>query len=121
MHGKYWLAATINHNRCVYIPTTCGIKHHETNWNNHKSSSPYETNVGSVAVLYCSARGKPIPTVQWYKDGFAFNPVPSLFQQVLLVPNDTEGTTVYTCVSINNAGNKIRTRFANITVIVKGT
>ena len=74
----------------------------------------------SVAVLYCSARGKPIPTVQWYKDGFAFNPVPSLFQQVLLVPTGTADTTVYTCVSINNAGNKIHTRFANITVIVKG-
>ena len=82
------------------------------------NSSPYETNVGSVAVLYCSARGKPIPTVQWYKDGFAFKPLHSPFQ---LVPTDTVGTTVYTCVSVNNAGSKTHTRFANITVIVKGT
>ena len=76
--------------------------------------------VGSVTVLYCSARGKSIPTVQWYKDGFAFNPLPSPFQQVLLIPTGTAATMVYTCVSINNAGNETHTRFANITVTVKG-
>ena len=81
------------------------------------NSSPYETSVGSVAVLYCSARGKPIPTVQWYKNGFPSSPLHSPFQ---LVPTDTAGTTMYTCVGMNNAGNKTHTRFANITVIVKG-
>ena len=82
--------------------------------------SPYTTKVGSVGVLYCRAAGKPIPTVQWYKGSFPFNPIPSYFQQVLLVPTDTPHTTVYTCVGINYAGNKKHTRFANITVIVEG-
>ena len=41
--------------------------------------SPYITNVGSVAVLYCRATDKPIPTVQWYEDGFPVNPIPSYF------------------------------------------
>lgn len=78
------------------------------------------TNMGSVGVLYCRATGKPIPTVQWYNGGFPVNPIPSYFQQVLLVPTDTSHTTVYTCVGINYAGNKKHTRFANITVIVEG-
>ena len=78
------------------------------------------TTVGSVAVLYCSARGKPIRTVQWYKDGFPFNPLPSPFQQVLLVPTHSLQTTVYTCVAMNFAGNRKHIKYANITVIVKG-
>ena len=76
--------------------------------------------MGSVGVLYCRATGKPIATVQWYNGDFPSNPIPSYFQQVLLVPTDTPHTTVYTCVGINYAGNKKHTRFANITVIVEG-
>ena len=74
----------------------------------------------SVGVLYCRARGKPIPTVQWYKNGFAFNPIPSYFQQVLLVPTDTPHTAVYTCVGMNYTGSRRLMGFANVTVIVKG-
>ena len=84
------------------------------------NQSPYMTNVGSVAVLYCRATGKPNATVQWYKGGFPVNPIPLYFQQALLIPTDTPYTTVYTCVGINYAGNKKQTRFANITVIVEG-
>ena len=76
--------------------------------------------MGSVAVLYCKAGGKPTPTVQWFKGGFPFNPIPSYFQQVLIAPTDTPQTTVYTCVGINYAGSKKHTRSANISVIVEG-
>ena len=82
--------------------------------------SPFMTTVGSVAVVYCTARGKPIPTVQWYKDGVAFNPLPTPFQQALIVPNHIQHTTVYTCVGINYARKRKHEVFANITVIVKG-
>ena len=83
------------------------------------NQSPYITSVGSVGILYCRAAGKPIPTVQWFKDGFPFNRIPSYFQQALLVPTDTPHTAVYTCVGINYVGNKKYTRSANITVIVE--
>ena len=76
--------------------------------------------VGSLGVLYCRARGKPIPTVQWYKNGFAVNPLPSYLQQALLVPTDAPHTAVYTCVGINYAGNKKHRKLVNITVTVKG-
>ena len=71
-------------------------------------------------MLYCRARGEPIPTVQWYKGGVSFNPNPVYSQPALLVPTDTPHTTVYTCVGINYAGNKKHTRFTNVTVIVNG-
>ena len=76
--------------------------------------------MGSLGTLYCRASGKPIPTVQWYKDDIAVNPLSSYYQQVFLVPTDNPHTTVYTCVGINYAGNKKHVRSANITVIVKG-
>lgn len=76
--------------------------------------------MGNVAVVYCQAKGKPIPTVQWYNGNRAVNPLPMYFQQALLVPTNTPHTTVYTCVSINYAGNKRYKRSASITVIVKG-
>ena len=78
------------------------------------------TTVGNVAVVYCSARGKPIPTVQWYKDGVAFNPLPTPFQQALIVSTHIPLTSMYTCVGINHAGKRKHEAFANITVIVKG-
>ena len=82
--------------------------------------SPYMINVGSLGLLYCRAKGKPVPTVQWYKDGTAVNPIPSPFQQSFIVPTDISHTTVYTCMGTNYAGGLKHTRSANITVIVKG-
>ena len=84
------------------------------------NQSPYVINIGSLATLYCRANGKPIPTVQWYKDNVAINPVATLFQQVFLIPTDTPHTTVYTCVGRNYAGGKKNMESANITVTVKG-
>ena len=82
--------------------------------------SPYMINVGSLGILYCRASGKPIPMVQWYKNGFPVNHIASHFQQALLIPNNTQHTTVYTCEGKNYAGSKKHTGFANITVIVRG-
>jgi len=76
--------------------------------------------VGNLAILYCTVHGKPTPTAQWFRGGFAVNPSPSNFQQFLLVPTNTPHTTVYICVGINYAGGKKHTTSANITVIVKG-
>ena len=84
------------------------------------NESPYTINVGTLAILYCRARGKPIPTVQWYKDNSAVNPLPSLFQQQYIVETDSPHTTVYTCKANNYAGNMKHSSSANITVIVKG-
>ena len=78
------------------------------------------TTVGSVGTIQCRASGKPIPTVQWYKDELPINPFPSIFQQVLLVSTDIPSTTVYTCVGINYAGGEKHVELANITVIVNG-
>ena len=77
-------------------------------------------NVGSLGTLHCQAAGKPIPTVQWFKEGVAVNPLPSPFQQALLVPTGTPHTTVYTCIGVNHAGNNKHTSSANIIMIVKG-
>ena len=77
-------------------------------------------NVGSLGILYCRASGKPIPMVQWYKNGFPVNHIASHFQQALLIPNNTQHTIVYTCEGKNYAGSKKHTGFANITVIVRG-
>ena len=84
------------------------------------NESPYMTNVGSLATLYCKAIGKPIPRVQWYKDDTTVNPISSPFQQSFVVPTNMPHTTVYTCRGTNYIGNIKHIRSANITVIVKG-
>ena len=78
------------------------------------------TNVGSLAILYCRAIGKPIPRVQWYKDDSTVNPISSSFLQPFIVPTDMPHTTVYTCKGTNYIENVKYTRSASITVIVKG-
>ena len=83
-----------------------------------ENESPYMTNVGSLAVLYCRATGNPIPRVQWYKDDTAVNPVSTPFQQVFIVPTDMPHTTVFTCKGTNYIENMKHTRSANVTVTV---
>ena len=78
------------------------------------------TNVGSLAILYCRAIGKPIPRVQWYKDDTPVNPIPSPFLQTFIVPTNMPHTIVYTCKGTNYIENVKYTRSASITVIVKG-
>ena len=83
------------------------------------NESPYIINVGSVAVLYCSAEGRPIPTVQWFKNNIAVTPFASLYQQTFFVPNNTPRTTVYTCKANNYFGNRKCMRSASVTVVVE--
>ena len=78
------------------------------------------TNVGSLAILYCRAIGKPIPRVQWYKDDTTVNPISSSFQQTFIVPTNMPHTTVYTCKGTNYIENVKYARSASITVVVKG-
>jgi len=81
--------------------------------------SPYMIDVGDEAVLDCRAKGRPDPTVQWYKDNTAVNRITSLFLQSFIVPTNFSHTTVYTCVGTNYIGGIKHTRSVNITVIVK--
>ena len=83
------------------------------------NESPYMTNVGSLAILYCRAIGKPIPQVQWYKDNTTVT-TSSSFQQSFIVPTNMPQTTVYDCKGTNYIENVKYTRSASITVIVKG-
>ena len=79
------------------------------------------TNVGSLAILYCRAIGKPIPRVQWYKDDTPVNPTSSSFQRAFIVlTTNIPHTTVYTCKGTNYIENVKYTRSASITVIVQG-
>ena len=80
------------------------------------------TNVGSIAILYCTAIGKPIPRIQWYKDDTTVNAMSLSFQQtfLILVPTNIPHTTVYTCKETNYIKNKEYTSYASVTVIVKG-
>jgi len=78
--------------------------------------SPHKIDVGDFLLVLCNAKGLPIPTVQWYKGDDAIG---DLSEKIYYVPSSTPHTTTYTCVSRNNAGGKIRTVKAYITVIVQ--
>ena len=73
----------------------------------------------SLPILFCRAKGRPSPSVQWYKDDTAVNPFLSPMQQSFIVPHNMPHTTVYTCKAMNNVGNTECEKSANITVIVK--
>ena len=75
--------------------------------------------MGSLAILYCTATGRPIPTVQWYKNDTAVTPITLRYQQTFIVPTVNPHTTVYTCVGINSPGNRKCLKSANITVTVE--
>ena len=75
-------------------------------------------NVGTKLVLYCTAEGFPIPTIQWYKNNAS---IPQQSSPFYLASTDTPGTTVYTCEGRNNAGNMENAASANIIVTVKST
>ena len=81
------------------------------------TQSPHTVNVGERLILYCTAEGFPIPTIQWYKNNVPILQKPP--QSYLAASTNTPGTTVYTCEGKNNAGNMKNTANANITVIVK--
>ena len=75
--------------------------------------------MGSLAILYCTATGRPIPTVQWYKNDTAVTPIPLPYQQTFIVPTVYPPTTVYTCIGMNSPGNRKCMKSANITIIVE--
>ena len=83
------------------------------------SQSPYRITVGSTLTLYCSAKGLPLPTVQWYVNGSATNQQPP---EIIIFQPISPHTTVFTCVATNNAGNMTHTvsKSITVTVIVKG-
>ena len=80
--------------------------------------SPHKVDVGDFLLLLCNANGLPSPTVQWYQGK---NPIGAraLTEKIHYVPTTSPHTTVYTCVSTNNAGGELRTVKADITVIVQ--
>ena len=83
------------------------------------NESPYTINMDSLAVLYCTADGRPIPTVQWFENNDAVTPLPSPYQQQFIVPTNTPHTTVYTCKAINRPRNRKCVRSASVTVVVE--
>ena len=83
------------------------------------NKSPYTTYMGSLAILYCEATGKPFPLVQWFKDDIPVT-VPSQMQQLFRIPTNMSHITIYTCKGINYIGDIRHTRYANVTVNVKG-
>ena len=80
--------------------------------------SPHVVTVGDRLLLYCIAKGFPIPTIQWYENN---TPIPQQSSPLYLASTDTPGITVYTCEGKNKAGNMQNIARANITVVVKGT
>ena len=80
--------------------------------------SPHTVFVGEFVPLLCKANGLPAPTVQWFKGDQPVEHVPELYDQVYYVPTKSPHTTVYTCVSKNNAGGATQITKANITVTV---
>ena len=79
--------------------------------------SQHTVGVGERLLLYCTAEGLPIPTIQWYKNNVV---IPGQSSRSYLAPTHHVGSTVYTCEGKNNAGNMEKIGRANITVIVEG-
>ena len=78
--------------------------------------SPHRVNIGDRLLLYCIAKGFPIPTIQWYKNNTS---IPQQSSPLYLASTDTPGTAIYTCEGKNNAGNMPNIARATITVIVE--
>jgi len=83
------------------------------------SQSPHRVTVGTQLLLYCAAEGIPTPTVQWHSNDVPLHPLQQLYQQLYLVPTDSPGTTVYTCIGRNHIRGVDHVSQANITVIVE--
>ena len=82
----------------------------------YPSQSQHTVGVGEILLLYCTAEGLPIPTIQWYKNNVV---IPGESSRSYLAPTYYIGSTVYTCEGKNNAGNMENIGRANITVIVE--
>ena len=78
--------------------------------------SPYTVGIGDRLILHCYACGLPLPKVQWYTNNTPINQQPPEF---ILVSTKEAGTTEYTCVASNNAGNMTHTVRNSITIIVQ--
>jgi len=83
------------------------------------SQSPHRVTVGTQLLLYCAAEGLPTPTVQWHSNDVPLHPLQQPYQQLYLVPTDSPGTTVYTCIGRNHIRGVDHVAQANITVIVE--
>jgi len=82
--------------------------------------SSYTASVGQPVTLLCKAEGLPTPTVQWFKNNKAVKKASNIQLQAFNVPTTSPHSTVYTCVSTNNAGGIMHTTKKNISVTVQG-
>ena len=81
--------------------------------------SPYHVNVNQPAQLSCLAIGLPLPTVQWFSNGFVASDAKQV-QVSVAVQTSYPHSAVYTCVGISNFTNKEHKQTSSNTAIVGG-
>ena len=74
--------------------------------------SPYHANVDQSVQLDCFAKGLPLPTVQWLRNGIAVSDAQQV--QVSVTAQSSH------CVGVNNCDNREYKQNKSITVIFGG-
>ena len=82
--------------------------------------SPNQTGVkGSTIVLHCNARGYPLPSITWIKQGN--DSVLSTNNTLTLSQSTIEDAGLYICTAINHKGNDTKTFFVDVQCKLKKT